>query len=121
MALGATVNIPPRRLDFEFSTDSERYYYDNNPYLSSFLTTLSSLFPAGESFLLKQYAIIVSVLLTLCVKAQVAGFWPRSHAQQRASGFNDAATRQGYPVDKLDRDVTKLLDLVQRPYLSLFS
>ncbi len=50
LALGATVNIPPRRLDFEFSTDSERYYYANNPYLISFFTTLSYLFTAGESF-----------------------------------------------------------------------
>ena len=44
-ALGTTVNIPPRRLDFEFSTASPRYYYDNNPFHSSFLTALSSLFP----------------------------------------------------------------------------
>ncbi|HNJ86152.1 MAG TPA: metal-dependent hydrolase [Agitococcus sp.] len=115
LALGATVNIPPRRLDFEFSTDSERYYYDNNPYLSSFLTTLSSLFPAGESFFVEAVRHYRERITDPVLKAQVAGFIGQEamHSKEH-QGFNDMATRQGYPVDKLDRDVTKLLDLVQK-------
>jgi len=115
LALGATVNIPPRRLDFEFSTDSERYYYDNNPYLSSFLTTLSSLFPAGESFFVEAVRHYRERITDPVLKAQVAGFIGQEamHSKEH-QGFNDMATPQGYPVDKLDRDVTKLLDLVQK-------
>jgi len=115
LALGATVNIPPRRLDFEFSTDSERYYYDNNPFLSTFLTTLSSLFPAGESFFVESVRHYRERITDPVLKAQVAGFIGQEamHSKEH-QGFNDMATRQGYPVDKLDRDVTKLLDLAQK-------
>lgn len=115
LALGATVNIPPRRLDFEFSTDSERYYYDNNPYLSSFLTTLSSLFPAGESFFVESVRHYRERITDPVLKAQVAGFIGQEamHSKEH-DAFNDMATRQGYPVDKLDRDVSKLLSFVQK-------
>ena len=35
--LGATVNIPPRRLDFQFDDKTTaRYFYDNDPFLSAF-------------------------------------------------------------------------------------
>lgn len=115
LALGATVNIPPRRLDFEFATDSNRYYYDNNPFLSSFLTTLSSLFPAGESFFVESVRYYRERITDPTLKAQVAGFIGQEamHSKEHQA-FNEMATRQGYPVDKLDRDVAKLLSLVQK-------
>ena len=40
---GASVNIPPRRMDFEFPETMKRYYFDDSPFLSSFLTTLSAV------------------------------------------------------------------------------
>jgi len=39
--LGATVNIPPRRLDFQFDDKTTaRYFYDNDPFLSAFWLSL---------------------------------------------------------------------------------
>jgi len=50
MTAGERAGIPPRRMDFEFSEDSKRYWYADNSFLTTFWTTLSSLFPEGETF-----------------------------------------------------------------------
>ena len=87
-ALGTTVNIPPRRLDFEFKAEQKpRYFYGNDPFLSSFWNTFSSLLPQGE----------FAAFLLLCAlgarlprphhrpDAERPGFrfhWSGSHAQQ---------------------------------------
>lgn len=115
LALGATVNIPPRRLDFDFPTDSERYYYDNNPFLSTFLTALSSLFPEGESFFVESVRHYREQITDPVLKAQVAGFIGQEamHSKEHQA-FNDMATRQGYPVDKLDKALAKLLHFGQK-------
>ncbi|PTQ91107.1 metal-dependent hydrolase [Agitococcus lubricus] len=114
-ALGTSVNIPPRRLDFEFSTDSERYYYDNNPYLSTFLTALSSLFPEGESFFVESVRAYREQITDPILKAQVSGFIGQEamHSKEHQA-FNDMATRLGYPVDKLDKTLAKLLHFGQK-------
>lgn len=114
--LGAMANIPPRRMDFDFSADeSGRYYYGNDPFLSTFLTTLSSLFPEGESFFVESIRAYRDQITDPLLKAQVAGFIGQEamHSKEHAA-FNDVATRMGYPVDKLDRDVGKLLKFGQK-------
>ena len=114
-ALGTTVNIPPRRLDFVFPTESTRYYYDNNPFLSSFLTALSSLFPEGESFFVESVRHYRDQITDPILKAQVSGFIGQEamHSKEHQA-FNDMATRQGYPVDKVDKMLGKLLHFGQK-------
>lgn len=114
--LGAMANIPPRRMDFTFSTDrSSRYYYGNDPFLSSFMTALSSLFPEGESFFVEAVRHYRNQITDPLLKAQVSGFIGQEamHSKEHQA-FNDAATATGYPVDKLDRDVGLLLKAAQR-------
>jgi len=114
-ALGTTVNIPPRRLDFEFSTESPRYYYDNNPFHSSFLTALSSLFPEGESFFVESVRHYRDQITDPTLKAQVSGFIGQEamHSKEHQA-FNDMATRQGYPVDKVDAILAKVLGFAHK-------
>jgi len=114
--LGALANIPPRRLDFVFSpVRTARYYYSGNPFRSSFLTALSSLFPHGESFFVQSVRNYREQITDPLMKAQVAGFIGQEamHSKEHIA-FNRMATEQGYPVDKLDRDVGVLLKAVQR-------
>ncbi|MFZ5723435.1 MAG: metal-dependent hydrolase [Pseudomonadota bacterium] len=114
--LGASVNIPPRRMDFDFTpAQTTRYYYDNDAFLSSFLTTLSSLFPEGEQYFVDSVRHYRDGITDPVLKAQVAGFIGQEamHSKEHAA-FNDAATAQGYPVDKLHRDVGALLHFVQK-------
>ncbi len=112
---GASVNIPPRRLDFEFPADMPRYYYDNSPFLSSFLTTLSALFPEGESFFVESVRAYRDQITDPVLKAQVSGFIGQEamHSKEHAA-FNEAATRMGYPVLQQDKELGYLLRFGQK-------
>lgn len=113
--LGAMANIPPRRLDFEFSPSQvARHYYNNSAFASTFLTALSSLFPHGESFFVQSVRNYRERITDPLMRAQVAGFIGQEamHSKEHIA-FNNMATEQGYPVDKLDRDVGRLLKAVQ--------
>ena len=114
-ALGASVNIPPRRMDFEFPETMQRYYYDNSPFLSSFLTTPSALFPEGESFFVESVRAYRDQITDPVLKAQVSGFIGQEamHSKEHAA-FNEAATRMGYPVTQQDKELGYLLRFGQK-------
>lgn len=114
-ATGASVNIPPRRLDFEFPETMSRYYFDNSPFLSSFLTTLSALFPEGESFFVESVRAYRDQITDPVLRAQVSGFIGQEamHSKEHAS-FNEAATRMGYPVLQQDKELGYVLRFGQR-------
>jgi len=113
---GAQVGISPRRMDFEFDPASvSRYYYDNNPFHSTFMTALSALFPEGESFFVESVRAYRDQITDPVLKAQVSGFIGQEamHSKEHKA-FNDAATAQGYPVQKMDAELGKVLALGQK-------
>lgn len=113
---GAQVGIPPRRMDFEFDPARvSRYYYDNNPFHSTFMTALSALFPEGESFFVESVRAYRDQITDPVLKAQVSGFIGQEamHSKEHKA-FNDAATAQGYPVQKMDAELGKALAIGQK-------
>ncbi len=115
-AAKAQAKIPPRRIDFNFSAENvPRYYVGNDPFLTTFVTALSSLFPEGEFFFVEAVRHYRDRITDPALKADVSGFIGQEALHSLAhKAFNDAATVQGFPVDKLDRDVGNLLRLVKR-------
>ena len=113
--LGASVNIPPRRLDFVFNANEKRYWYKDSAFLTTFWATLSSLFPEGESFFVEAVRNYRTQITDPILKAQIAGFIGQEamHTKEHQA-LNDAIVKQGFPVDKMDRDVGKLLHFVQK-------
>ncbi len=118
--LGTQAKIPPRRVDFDFSpTQVPRYYVDGNPFKTTFVTALSSLFPEGELFFVESVRHYREQITNPVLKAQVSGFIGQEALHSLAhKAFNDAATAQGFAVDKLDRDVGLLLRFLKKtlPY-----
>ncbi len=113
---GAQVGIPPRRMDFDFDpAKTTRYYYDNNPFLSSFMTALSALFPEGESFFVEAVRAYRDQITDPKLKAEVSGFIGQEamHSKEHEA-FNQAATAQGYPVEQMDKELAVLLGLGQK-------
>lgn len=115
-ATGASVNIPPRRIDFDFSPGNvPRHYVDDSPFKTAFVTALSSLFPAGESFFVESVRHYREQISDPVLKAQVSGFIGQEALHSLAhQAFNDAATAQGFSVDKLDRATASLLTLITK-------
>jgi predicted metal-dependent hydrolase len=112
----APAKIPPRRIDFNFSAENvPRYYVGNDPFLTTFVTALSSLFPEGEFFFVEAVRHYRDRITDPELKADVSGFIGQEALHSMAhKAFNDAATVQGFQVDKLDRDVGILLRAVKR-------
>lgn len=113
---GASVNIPPRRMAFDFSPSGMPVnYVDGNGFKSTFVTALSSLFPEGESFFVEAVRHYRGRVTDPVLKAQVSGFIGQEALHSVAhKAFNEAATAQGLPVDKLDRDTGRLLHFLQK-------
>lgn len=112
----AQAKIPPRRIDFNFSAENvPRYYVANDPFLTTFVTALSSVFPEGEFFFVEAVRHYRDRVTDPALKADVSGFIGQEALHSLAhKAFNDAATVQGFQVDKLDRDVGILLRAVKR-------
>jgi uncharacterized protein len=120
--LGATVNIPPRRLDFQFDEKTTaRYFYDNDPFLSAFWLSLSALFPEGEAFFVDSVRHYRKDITEAKLKAQVAGFIGQEamHSKEHEA-WNEMGVKFGYPTDKLDKSLGKLLGLVQKRTPKIF-
>jgi len=112
---GAQVNIPPRRMDFIFPDSSAHYWYSNSPFLTAFWTTLSSLFPEGETFFVDSVRHYRKEINHPLLKAQVSGFIGQEamHSKEHKA-FNELAIRQGYPTGKLDKELGWLLRMTRR-------
>ena len=69
-------SFPVRRMDFGFN-DVPRYWFANDPFLTHFLSSLSSLFPEGE-FL----EVFVDAPLALAEQRDVKGLYAKARAGQ---------------------------------------
>ena len=114
LSLGAQVNIPPRRMDFSFD-DMPRYAYDNDAFMTTFWAAFSALFPEGESFFVESVRHYRNQITDPVLKAQISGFIGQEamHSKEHQT-FNAWFTRQGYPMEALDRDVGALLHFAQK-------
>lgn len=109
-AAGEKANIPPRRMDFVFAEDTKRYWYKDSPFLTTFWTTLSTLFPEGETFFVDSVKNYRDQVKDPVLKAQVSGFIGQEamHSKEHAA-FNELADKHGFPAANLDRDLGYLL------------
>ena len=112
MTAGERAGIPPRRMDFEFGEDTKRYWYADNSFLTTFWTTLSALFPEGETFFVDTVKNYRHEIKDQLLKDQVSGFIGQEamHSKEHAA-FNDVAERNGLPTGTLDKEVGWLLKL----------
>ncbi|HET8706493.1 MAG TPA: metal-dependent hydrolase, partial [Pseudomonadales bacterium] len=87
----------------------------DSAFLTTFWATLSALFPEGESFFVESVRNYRSQITDPVLKAQIAGFIGQEamHTKEHQA-LNEAIRQQGFPIDKLDRDVGKLLHFVQK-------
>ncbi len=113
--LGASVNIPPRRMDFEFDGKTPRYWYDNDAFLSLYWTTLSALFPEGERFFVDSVRHFRDQITDPVLKAQIAGFIGQEamHTKEHET-INAAMTKMGIDANRIDRQLKPILGFVRK-------
>ncbi len=111
---GAEVNIPVRRMDFDFAA-APRYAYNHDPYMTTFWAAFSSLFPEGESFFVESVRHYRARISEPVLKAQISGFIGQEAMHSKAhKSFNASFEKYGYPMAGLDRDTGRLLHFLQK-------
>ncbi|MBP7178571.1 MAG: metal-dependent hydrolase [Moraxellaceae bacterium] len=102
-------SFPVRRMDFGFK-DVPKYWFANDPFLTHFLTSLSSLFPEGEFFFVTSMRNIRDQIDDPVMQKEISAFIGQEamHSKEHKA-FNDYATAHGIDVDYMHRRVGKLL------------
>ncbi|WP_296982589.1 MULTISPECIES: metal-dependent hydrolase [unclassified Thalassolituus] len=115
MTAGERAGIPPRRMDFEFADNTQRYWYRNSPFLTTFWSTLSALFPEGETFFVDSVRNYRKDITDPLLKDQITGFIGQEamHSKEHKA-FNDLAEKHGLPAGKLDKELGVLLRFARR-------
>ena len=117
MTAGERAGIPPRRMDFKFGDDTKRYWYADNAFLTTFWTTLSALFSAGETFFIDSVKNYRHVVKDQKLKDEISGFIGQEalHTKEHQA-FNDMADRHGLPSGRIDKELWGLLDLAKKVF-----
>ena len=66
-------NFPVRRMDFSFS-ETPKYWWDGQPFMTQFMNNLSSLFPYGEKFFVDSVRAVRDRLEDPQLKKDVSAF-----------------------------------------------
>jgi predicted metal-dependent hydrolase len=105
---GASVNIPPRRPGFAFRTaTTRRYIFDNSPFMSTLIASLSALFPEGERFFVESVRPYRQRITDPVLQAQIAGFIGQESMHGKEHDALNAIFRaQGFPVHTIDRQLS---------------
>jgi len=117
MTSGERAGIPPRRMDFKFADDTKRYWYADNAFLTTFWTTLSALFPAGETFFIDSVKNYRHQVTESKLKDEISGFIGQEamHTKEHQA-FNDMGDKHGLPTLQLDKELWWLLDIAKKVF-----
>ena len=113
---GPDVGIPPRRVSFEHSPETPRYFYGGNATASLLFTVLSGAFPPGEQFFVDSVQAHRRYVHDPVLKAQVQGFVGQEAIHSREHDrLNELIREQGIDVDLAERATAislKVLELL---------
>lgn len=102
-------SFPVRRMDFGF-TDVPKYWFHDDPFLTHFLSNLSSLFPEGEFFFVQSMRNVRDLIDDPVLQKEISAFIGQEamHSKEHKA-FNDYATAHNIDLDFFHKRVGKLL------------
>jgi predicted metal-dependent hydrolase len=114
MSAQNTASFPVRRMDFNFS-ESEKFWFAGDPFLSHFMNNLSSLFPYGEKFFVDSVRAVRDQLTDPQLKKDVSAFIGQEamHSKEHAA-YNEYAAEHDIDLHRLELRIKVLLEWVTR-------
>lgn len=115
-AKAGSKQIPPRQLDFGFdAANAKRYFYADDPFMSAFWLTMSTLFPAGEDFFIASVRHYRDQIDDPVLRSQIAGFIGQEAMHKKEHmAWNAMARQLGYPTRTLEKILGGVLGSLQR-------
>lgn len=104
-AISASINIPGRKMEFDFELDDiPKYWYANDAFSSTFINALSCLFPEGERMFMDAVRDHQDKITDPQLLQQVKGFIKQEaiHSHEHAQ-YNAYLKKWGYPIDLINR------------------
>ncbi len=107
-------NFPVRRMDFSFS-ETPKYWWDGQPFMTQFMNNLSSLFPYGEKFFVDSVRAVRDRLEDPQLKKDVSAFIGQEamHSKEHAA-YNECAEEHGVDLECLELRIKVLLENVSK-------
>ena len=104
LEISRNMEIPGRKMDFEFDLKTlPRYWYDNNAFKSTYMNALSCLFPEGERMFIDAVRDNKHKVSDPKLLEQIKGFIKQEaiHGQEHHL-FNEYLDSLGYPASKVE-------------------
>lgn len=107
----AAPTIPVRHVDFGFGkTDLPRYFYDNDPFATTFFMAFSLVIPQGERFFIQSVRHYLQEVDNLALRARIAGFIGQEGMHGREHDEANAAyDAMGFPRAPVERGIRRFL------------
>ncbi|MVW75638.1 metal-dependent hydrolase [Pseudomonas xionganensis] len=109
-----SASFPVRRMDFSFS-ESQKFWFAGDPFMSHFMNNLSSLFPYGEKFFVDSVRAVRDKVTEPQLKKDISAFIGQEamHSKEHAA-YNDYAAEHGIDLERLELRIKVLLEWVTR-------
>ena len=107
-------SFPVRRMDFSFA-DSQKYWWNGNPFMTQFMNNLSSLFPYGEKFFVDSVRGVREQIKDPQLQKDISAFIGQEamHSKEHAT-YNEYAQNHGIDLHRLELRIKVLLEWVTR-------
>ena len=107
-------HFPVRRMDFSF-TETPKYWWDDQPFMSHFMNNLSSLFPYGEKFFVDSVRAVRDRIQDPQLQKDVSAFIGQEamHSKEHAA-YNEYAEEHGIDLERLELRIKHLLGAVSK-------
>lgn len=110
-----SIHIEKRVIGHRFGADIPRFWANGNPVISCFFNALSSVIPRGERFFIHTVQQAADRVGDPALKGQVRGFIAQESQHRVGHGaMNDWVAAQGYPIERVELGVERMLGLVER-------
>lgn len=106
--------FPVRRMDFNF-TETGKYWWNGNPFMTHFMNNLSSLFPHGEQFFVDSVRAVRKQIDDPQLQKDISAFIGQEamHSKEHAS-YNQYADAHGIDLHTLEQRSKVLLGWVTK-------
>ncbi|MDP3845040.1 MAG: metal-dependent hydrolase [Pseudomonas sp.] len=107
-------NFPVRRMDFSF-TETRKYWWSGNPFMTHFMNNLSSLFPYGEKFFVDSVRAVREQIEDPQLQKDISAFIGQEamHSKEHAT-YNQYAEAHGIDLRTLELRIKVLLEWVTK-------
>lgn len=107
-------NFPVRRMDFSFS-ETPKYWWDGQPFMTHFMNNLSSLFPYGEKFFVDSVRAVRERIQDPQLQKDVSAFIGQEamHSKEHAA-YNEYADEHGIDLETLELRIKVLLESISK-------